>query len=343
MISKHMNNTIACFGEMMLRFSPDTDGQWLNNSRVPVYIGGAELNCASALAAWKQPVKYITALPESTVAEQLQRSVRARGVELFVHQVPASRIGVYYLTQGAELKGAGVTYDRDRSAFAQLQPGMIDWDAALEGCSWLHFSAINPALNANLPLVCEEGLKAAKQKGLTISVDLNYRPKLWQYGKKPASVMPVLVQYADLIMGNIWAVEALLGIPSGIPSSENKTTEELVAAAIANADAVAKAYPAARKIVYTFRLSDRYFSVAKEESQSAVSKLVPVSGVVDRAGSGDCFMGGLIYGTLNGLTLQQQLDLASCAAVAKMKEAGDHTRTAIQELEAIAFGNQNNK
>jgi 2-dehydro-3-deoxygluconokinase len=323
---------IACFGEMMLRISPDTEGEWLQQGSVPVYIGGSELNAASALAVWKQPVKFITALPDHAIAQHVVHEVERRGVSLQVQSVDSSRLGLYYLIQGAELKGAGVTYDRAHSAFAQLKPGMIDWQAVLADCSWFHFSAINPALNAIAPEVCLEALEIARKMGLKISVDLNFRPKLWQYGKKPVEVMPRLVQQADLIMGNLWSVEALLGVPAGLGSSEGKTDEELQEAALQSTAAVLKAYTAASRVVYTFRLPDRYFALSATRTGFEVSKKIPVKLVVDRAGSGDCFLAGLLYGIRKGLGSRQQLDLAATAAVYKMQEKGEYTRQSIEFL-----------
>src|SRR5205814_9248602 len=133
--------------------------------------------------------------------------------------VSGNRIGVYYLPQGADLKHAGVIYDRAYSSFAELRPGMINWDEALEGCSWFHFSAISPGLNESVVAVCKEALQAASSKGLTISVDLNYRSKLWKYGSDPITIMHELVYYCDVIMGNLWSAESLLGIRSSIIDS----------------------------------------------------------------------------------------------------------------------------
>ena len=168
--------------------------------------------------------------------------------------------------------------------------------------------------------------------GLNISVDLNFRPKLWQYGKRPVEVMPDLVRHADLIMGNMWSVEELLGIPAGIGSSQDKTDEELQMAAVQSTAAVLKAYERASRVVYTFRLPDRYFACSATRNGFEVSGKVPVKMVVDRAGSGDCFLAGLLYGIRNGLNTRQQLDLAATAAVHKMQEKGEYTKQSIELL-----------
>ncbi len=129
------------------------------------------------------------------------------------YNFPVTALVFITYTQGTDVKHAGVIYDRAYSSFSELKPGMIDWDMLLENSGWFHFSAISPALNENTALVCKEALIAASKKRMVISVDLNHRAKLWQYGKQPVDVMPELVAYCDVIMGNIWSANVLLGIP----------------------------------------------------------------------------------------------------------------------------------
>src|SRR4030095_15266609 len=180
---------------------------------MPVYVGGAELNAARALARWEMPVKYISAIPDHYLSKEIIDELQHEKIDTSSINFSGERIGIYYLPQGADLKNTGVIYHLANSSFAQLRPGMIDLKNALKDADWFHFSAICPALNENVVAVCKEGLEAASQMGLTISIDLNYRSKLWKYGKRPAEVMPDLVQHANLIMGNIWAANDLLGIP----------------------------------------------------------------------------------------------------------------------------------
>ncbi|HWJ24990.1 MAG TPA: PfkB family carbohydrate kinase [Flavisolibacter sp.] len=173
---------VFCFGELLLRMSPELGGAWIRNAHMPVFVGGAELNAATALARWNVPVAYGTALPENALAEEICRSLEGKGIDTSRIIFSGKRIGCYYLPQGADLKNAGVIYDREYSSFSQLKPGQIDWDRLLKDVEWFHFSAISPALNADVAVICKEALQAASEKGITISVDLNYRAKLWQYG-----------------------------------------------------------------------------------------------------------------------------------------------------------------
>lgn len=331
-LQRDLERAVFCFGELLLRMSPVLNRQWIHDGHIPVYIGGAELNVATALSKWNIPVKYCTALPDSYLSKEIVEELRTKKIDTSSINISGNRIGVYYLPQGEDLKNAGVIYDRDHSSFAALKPGMINWGEALKDSNWFHFSAISPALNENAAAVCKEALEAASAKGLTISVDLNYRAKLWQYGKKPAEVMPKLLQYCHVVMGNIWAAEQLLGITTSIKESKGKTKEELTAAAGQSMKAIHFAYPKVSSMAYTFRLEQTYFGVLQHGPSMAISKEFSLDHIVDKVGSGDCFMGGLIYGLYKQHSPQDIIDFAAAAAVGKMQEKGDATS---QTIEAV--------
>lgn len=316
---------VFCFGELLLRMSPSLNRQWIYHNMMPVYVGGAELNVATALAKWEVPTKYCTALPDNYLSKEIIEDINEKGIDTSAVYFSGNRIGTYYLPQGADMKNAGVIYDRAYSSFAELSPGVIDWENVLEGCSWFHFSAISPALNKNLAAVCREALYYASQKGITISVDLNYRSQLWQYGLKPTQVMPELVNYCSVIMGNVWSVENLLGVPSTIESSVGKSKQELVDAAAESMLELHRQFKQATSFAYTFRLENNYWAVLQHGKEKTVSKQFTIREVVDGVGSGDCFMAGLIYGLHNNHTAQETIDLAATAAVGKLLEQGDAT------------------
>ncbi len=325
---------IICFGELMLRLSPELGGKWIHDESITTHIGGAELNVATALANWNTPVKYCTALPENYLSKEICDELERKRIDTSAINFSGNRIGVYYLPKGAELKSAGVIYDRAYSAFGELRPGMINWNDVLKDCRWFHFSAISPGLNENAVAVCNEAIEAASQKGITISVDLNYRPKLWQYGKKPVEIMSQLVKHCNVIMGNLWAVESLLGIVSPIKQSTGKTKDELVEAASKSMLQLHQQYPKAETFAYTFRLDDEYFAVLQQGSTMAVSKTFEIKNVIDKAGSGDCFMGGLIYGITNGLSANEIINFAASAAVGKLGEKGDSSKQTLEQIKS---------
>ena len=327
-------NAILCFGEILLRMSPVLGRDWIHKASMPVYIGGAELNVATALAKWNMPVKYCTAIPDHYLSHEMLEELKSLNIDISTVHFSGKRIGAYYLPQGADLKNAGVIYDRAYSSFATLLPGMIDWEKVLHGCSWFHFSAISPALNENAALVCKEALKVASAKGLTISVDLNYRAKLWQYGKQPAEIMPELVKYCTVIMGNVWSVETLLGLKSPIESSEGMTDADLAGAAGKSMLQLHKHYPKASSFGYTFRLDKDYWGVLQHGHEMAVSKHFKIDAIVDKVGSGDCFMAGLIYGLYYGQKPKDIINYAAAAAFGKLHEFGDATRQTVDQVNA---------
>jgi len=325
---------IFCFGELLIRFSPALNRQWIDDAIMPVYIGGAELNVATALASWKTPVKYCTALPDNYLSKEIISALQSKNIDASAILFSGNRIGTFYLPQGADLKSDGVIYDRAYSSFAELKPGMVDWDAVLKDCNWFHFTAICPALNENIVAVCKEALEAATAKGITISVDLNYRPKLWKYGKRPTEVMPGLVNYCHVIMGNIWSAESLLGIESSVNECAGKTEQELLEAAGKSMLQLHKQVPNITTFAYTFRLESEYWAVLQHGNEMAVSKEHSITNVIDKAGSGDCFMGGLIYGLQNNLSSDEVINFATSAAFGKLQEKGDTTKQTIEQVKS---------
>ena len=339
----NLNNkavVICCFGEVLLRFSPQLNGQFIEQASMPVYVGGAELNVATALANWGLKAKYITAVPDNYLAREIIASITQRNIDASQIQYGGERIGSYYLPQGTDLKNNGVIYDRAHSSFAGLKPGSLNWDALLEGVGWFHFSAISPALNEAAAAVCLEALQAAAKKNITISVDLNYRAKLWQYGKLPVDIMPALVQYCHVIMGNIWSAETLLGMPlsRGFKNGHGNKNIYLQEAALV-AKAIQQAYPNCHTIANTFRFDAgegiEYFATLHTAETSYSSATYSTENIVDKVGSGDCFMAGLIYGLTQKLPFQNIVEFAAAAAFCKLQQMGDATTSKINDVQKI--------
>jgi 2-dehydro-3-deoxygluconokinase len=327
-------NSVFCFGELLLRLSPQLNGAWIRQAAMPVFIGGAELNVAQALARWNMPVSYCTALPDNYLSKEIISYLQENNIDCSSIIFNGNRIGTYYLPQGADLKNAGVIYDRAFSSFNDLKPGQVDWDEVLQHKKWFHFSAISPALNENVAALCTEALQSAVQKGLYISVDLNYRAKLWQWGKQPVEIMPELVQYCDLVMGNIWAAEKMLGTP--LTPDFGKSTEAYIEQAEQTSMAIMRAYPKCKQVANTFRFENestiQYYATLFRHNHLSVSQEQQTQAVVDKVGSGDCFMAGLIYGNLQQLSSQQIIDFAAGAAFNKLFIKGDATTSSVEEI-----------
>ena len=328
---------VLSFGELLLRICPDGDGEWLAENKLPFYVGGAELNVATALALWDIPSAYFTALPENFMSEQIIGYMDARQIDTSKIHHGGDRIGLYYLPKGKDLKNAGVIYDRANSAFAMLQTGTVDWDKVLDGVSWFHFSAICPALNQAAADVCLEAVKAASAKGITISIDLNFRAKLWQYGKQPSEIIPQLAQYCDLIMGNIWAAEKMLAIPvpEGIVEADDKNT--YLGQAKKTSEEIIKQYPRCKWVANTFRFDYkqgiRYYTALYTNNELLVSKEYLSEKILDKVGSGDCFMAGLIYGFYKNNNPLDTLNFATAAAYNKLFIPSDATTATVADVE----------
>jgi 2-dehydro-3-deoxygluconokinase len=330
---------VLSFGELLLRICPDTEGEWLERNNLSFYVGGAEANVATALALWGVPSGYATAVPDNLMSRQIVDYLGQKGVDTSRVVYQGKRLGLYFLPKGKDLKNAGVIYDRDGSAFAELTPGMLDWDRLLKGVSWLHFSAISPALNGRVASVCEEALRAAEARGITISVDLNYRAKLWQYGVSPSAVMPALVKYCDVVMGNLWAAEKMLDIPVDTTEiNEKSERQDYLRHARVASEKIKENFPKVSAVAKTFRFDQgaagiHYYTTLLSGGKFYESEIYEAEKILDKVGSGDCFMAGLIRGLYCKRSLQQTLEFATAAAFQKLFIASDATDQGPDEIE----------
>ncbi|HEY8960306.1 sugar kinase [Chitinophaga sp.] len=323
---------VITFGEILLRLSPQ-----LAKNTAAIYVGGAEANVAAALANWGTTVAYISKVPENGLSKDVLTQLSNRGIYTDRVLWGGDRIGIYYLAQGSDLKHAEVVYDRAWSSFSQIKPGTVDWDALLGDAEWFHWSAITPALNPDAAEVCKEVLQAATRKGMIISTDLNYRSKLWQYGKKPVDVMPELVQYCDVIMGNIWAANNMLDTALDTDALAANTKNVFLQQAEKVAEEITATYKRCKRVAFTFRFSNSathnlYYAFYYNNGQMSISREYDTNEVVDRVGSGDCFMAGLIHAQLQGLDDQQIISFAAAAAYSKFFVEGDFNTTSEKEI-----------
>ena len=330
------NGSVLSFGELLLRIVPDADGDWLNDNVLPFFVGGAELNVATALALWDVPSRYFTAMPENGMSAQIINHLNQKNIDTSTVHYHGNRLGLYFLTKGKDLKHDALIYDRANSAFADLQPGMVNWDKVLDGVTWFHLSAICPAISQQVADVCLEAVKAASAKGITISVDLNYRSKLWQYGKQPHEVMPDLVAHCDVIMGNIWAAEQMLEIEVMGDIHESGQKSIYLKEAQSSSERLIQKYPKCKAVANTFRFDDaddiHYYAALYTADEFYTSHEYHTQKIVAKVGTGDCFMAGLIYGFYNNLSPQQTLEYATAAAFQKLFIAGDATTQTVEEI-----------
>lgn len=334
---------MLCFGELLLRISPASHIDIADKQPMLLYVGGAEANVATALAGWQVPVKYCTVLPDNFMTRHMLNYLEYKGIYTSSVLLSGNRIGVYYLERGADLKG-NMVYDRDHSSFSELKRGMIDWDRVFADVCWFNFSAISPALNENVADVCLEAVEAASRKNIKISVDLNHRSRLWKYGKKPIEIMPELVQYCDLVMGNIWSANILLGTPVDEHIHDKRSRHVYTDHAEETSIEIMKRFPKCTAVANTFRFDGDanhilYYTSLYTEGTQFNSNEYSCKGVADRSGSGDCFMAGLIYGLYNKHAPDELLSYATAAAFGKLQEYGDATGQDVLTVSKIEADN----
>jgi 2-dehydro-3-deoxygluconokinase len=330
---------VVCFGELLLRFSPVLNGDWLRKHNTPIFPGGAELNVAMALSRWNLPVQYLTALPNHYLSQEVLVYLQQQRIDTSKVLLNGHRIGTYYLPIGQDLRHTDVLYDRNNSSFSELLPGTINWDEVFEDAAWFHFSAICPALNEQIAAVCEEALQVAAKKGIRVSIDLNYRAKLWQYGKSPVEIMQKLLPYCQLVMGNIWSANSLAGIPVDADIHQGANQDTYLNHAAKTASAIKAAYPNCQTVALTYRFEKGdgidYFGTLHLPNGDYASPLFSTPHVLDRVGSGDCFMAGIIYGIYNEHRPHHVVSFAAAAAFGKLQEYGDATYQTAAEIESL--------
>ncbi len=324
-----MCSKVLCFGELLIRFQSEF-GTIFKDKKASLkgYPGGSEANVAISLARLEVPVTYLTAIPDNPLSTELQSILESHNVDTSKVLFQGDRIGSYYLFSANGLSDGDVLYDRKYSSFNRLKNGDIQWDEVFQDVDWFHFSALTPAIDNVLAELCLEGLKVAREKKITVSVDLNYRSKLWQYDKQPIEVMPEIVDYADVIMGNIWASNKMLGTTLLDNLDKNTSKELLVESSENSANEIFVRYKNCKYVANTFRFMahsrhNRFFGTYHTRTETKVSQTMETEELIDRIGSGDAFMAGLIYGIREKLNPQEIIDLASLSGFQKLFVEGD--------------------
>ncbi len=330
---------IVSFGEILLRLSTEGQQRFSQAGSYRCNYGGAEFNVAMALAGYGMDSELITRLPNNELGEIALLEMRKQNVGTKNIQRGGERLGIYFLETGSGLRAGKVIYDRAHSAMATIEKGSINWQEVFSGVDWFHWSGITPAISRQAADVCLEALQAASDLGLTISVDLNYRAKLWNYGKKPAEVMPELLQYCTVMLGDLDTACFMLGREEMKP---DYTNIQYLAASYDQLFGYCKNLSiAATTLRHSVHASHQKIGgLLYDGSTTYSTKLFDVSPVVDRIGSGDAFMAGLIYGLAQQEKgFQETLNFAVSACCLKHSIQGDYNLATIEEIENLASGN----
>jgi len=335
---------VVTFGEIMLRLAPPGFLRFSQANSFDVVYGGGESNVAVSLANYGVPVDFVTRLPKNDLGDCALMEMRKRGVGTDKIVFGGNRLGIYFLETGAVSRGSKVVYDRAHSAIAEIEKGMIDWDAVFNGVEWFHWTGITPAISQGAADVCLEAVKVASKKGITISTDLNYRAKLWKYGGDREAIMTALTSYCDIILGNEEDAEKHFGIhPEGL--DVHKHGHEVKAEAFLSVcKQMMKKFPKAKKVITTLRGSisashNTWAGVLYDGKKMYETRQYQITDIVDRVGGGDSFMGGLIYGLLTYPEDDQNaLDFAVAASCLKHTIKGDANLVTVAEVEKLMGG-----
>lgn len=337
-----MTDKIVLFGEIMLRLAPPGFQRFTQARSFDVIYGGGEANVAVSLANFGLPVDYVTRLPGNDIGEACLQFIRQYGVGTAHIVRGGERLGIYYMEMGANQRGSKVVYDRAHSSLATIEPGMIDWRAVFAGADWFHWTGITPAISKGAADVCLEAVRTARELGLTISCDLNYRAKLWKWGRTAAEVMPELVGLCDVAIGNEEDADKVFGIRA--PGVD-------VTAGVVEADAyrhvcaqLAERFPRLRTIGITLRGSlsashNTWSGVLWDGGTMYTARRYDITHIVDRVGGGDSFAAGLIYGLKTyGDDRQKALEFAVAASCLKHSILGDFNLVTVAEVEKLMGG-----
>jgi len=334
---------VVTFGEVMLRLATPGYERFSQAHRFDATFGGGEANVAVSLAQYGIDARFVTRLPDNDIARMCVSELRGLGVGVDDILYGGERIGIYYLETGAVARGSKVIYDRAHSSISEIGPGMVDWDKVLAGADWFHWTGITPALSQGAADACLEAIRAANRLGVKVSCDLNYRKKLWQYGKKASEVMPALVKGCDLILGNEEDAEKEFGIkPEGFDAE--KTGGEIDQTRFESVCRQLMArFPRCRKVAITLRGSinanhNTWGGVLFDGTTLWQSRRYDITHIVDRVGGGDSFMGGLLYGLLTYPTDQEAIEFAAAASALKHTIPGDYNRVTVAEVEGLVAG-----
>lgn len=334
---------VVTFGEIMLRLSPPGWKRFSQATAFDVVYGGGESNVAVSLANYGADVDFITRLPENDLGDCALMELRKRGVGVSKIVRGGERLGIYFLETGAVSRGSKVVYDRAYSAMASIEKGMVDWDAVFKDVDWFHWTGITPAISQGAADACLEAIQAANRLGVTVSTDLNYRKKLWKYGKEPGEVMPALVEGCDVILGNEEDAEKHFGLhPDGVDVTHGGSVDGKAYLSVLKQ--LQKMFPRAKKVITTLRGSisashNTWSGVLYDGKTLFEAPSYEITHIVDRVGGGDSFMAGLIYGlmTYEGDD-QKALNFAVAASCLKHTIKGDANLVTVAEVEKLMSG-----
>ena len=333
-----MAKKVITFGEIMLRLAPKGYDRFVQTDVYGATYGGGEANVAVSLANYGMNAGFVSKLPKHEIGQAAVNALRQYGVDTSYIARGGERVGIYFLEKGASQRPSKVIYDRAGSAIATATGEDFDWNKIFEGADWFHFTGITPALGDSVAAVCLEACKAAKERGITVSCDLNYRNKLWSK-EKAGKVMGELCRYVDVCISNEEDASDVFGIQS---EGTEVTAGELNKAGYREVAEKLTERFGFQKVAITLRTSisanDNKWAAMLYENGECYFSREYLMHIVDRVGGGDSFGGGLIYACLSEFAPQETIEFAVAASCLKHSVEGDFNLVTVEEVQKLAGG-----
>lgn len=336
---------VVTFGEVMLRLKSPGFERFFQSPLLEATFGGGEANVAISLANFGVDVAFCTALPKNLIGDACKKELKKWGVDTSLIIQNDGRMGIYFLENGANQRPSIVVYDRNYSAISQAKPGDIDWENVFNEVGWFHITGITPAISENAMMLSFEAVKKAREKGVTVSCDFNFRKNLWKYGKDATDVMPELVRYVDYGIANEEDCQKSLGIKIDVKIESGMLDTDKYKSLT---EKVLQTFPNLKAIAITLREStsadiNGWSGCMNDRENFYVSKKYEIRDIVDRVGGGDSFAAGLIYGLNVYEDNQQALEFAVAASCLKHSIPGDYNRVTIAEVEKLKSGDSSGR
>ena len=336
---------VVTLGEIMLRLKSPGFERFFQTPALEAFFGGGESNVALSLANFGLSTRFVTALPSNPLADACIRYLRGYGVDTSYIARQGERLGIYFLEAGANQRASNVVYDRAHASISTAKATDFDWDAIFDGAGWFHITGITPAISETAAELSMAAVLAARERGITVSCDYNFRKKLWKYGKTAPEVMTELVKYVDVGIANEEDCQKSCGV---------KLEDGDVDHSVTSGELDTSRYEAlAQKMFATFP-NLKYQAITLRESISAshngwsaclyngseffLSQRYDITHIVDRVGGGDSFASGLIYGLHTGMADADALNFAVAASCLKHSILGDANLSTLAEVQRLAGG-----
>lgn len=325
---------IITFGEVMLRLSPPGVGRFAQANTLDMHFGGTEANVAVSLAQFGLNASHVTRFPDHALGQAAAGYLRRYTVDTQYVHYGDGRLGLYFLETGAGSRASQIIYDRTDSAFARIQANSVDWETVLSGAAWFHWTGITPALSQGAADCLLAGIQTANRLGVPVSGDIVYRSNLWQYGRTPQEILPALTEGCTLVLGGKALFSELYGVVGSTFQEAGR--------------ALMTRFPNVKYVTDTKRNS---ISASHNQLSAKLfdgttiykSRTYDVKPIVDRIGTGDAYIAGLIYGLLTFQNPQRAVEFGAAASALKHTIPGDVNLATVAEVETLAAGDSSGK